>query len=352
MSGLLVTFQPGMEPLVEREVHAADSRAVLHRSLEAGVWQVLPARDDPQAERLLAALAGKPPISLRHLHPVQLETDVSEPTRNGLGVVVEELAPLAERVGDGRTWSVQTRFIGSAWAGMKAYDVNDALVAAVESGLSQRSARHDRKAPELVISVSLTPTSAFAGTSETRANLSSWPGGMARYTGGDDALSRAKKKLMEAVDVFDLDLDPKRVGAGRLAIDLGAAPGGWTQFLLEKGFSVVAVDPADLDPRLVSDRLTHFRGTAERFFGRSGEAADLLTSDMRMDARDAARMLVSAAGMLKPGGSIITTLKLPERGLVPVLDAALEILSQRYVVRARHLFHNRSEVTAHLMPRR
>jgi 23S rRNA (cytidine2498-2'-O)-methyltransferase len=349
MSGLLVTFQPGMEPLVEREVHAADSRAVLHRSLEAGLWQVLPARDDPQAERLLAALAGKPPISLRHLHPVQLDAAITEPTRAGLGRLVEAVVPLAARIGDGRTWSVQTRFIGPAWAGMKAYDINDAVVAAVENGLTQRSASHDRKAPQQVISVSLTQSNVFAGTSETRANLSSWPGGMARYSGGDDPLSRAKKKLMEAVDVFGLDLAD---GAGRFAIDLGAAPGGWTQFLLEKGFSVVAVDPADLDARLVSDRLMHFRGTAERFFGRSGEAADLLTSDMRMDARDAARMLVSAAGMLKPGGCIITTLKLPERGLVPVLDAALEILSQRYVVRARHLFHNRSEVTAHLVPRR
>jgi len=349
MSGLLVTFQPGMEPLVEREVHAADSRAVLHRSLDAGVWQVLPARDDPQAERLMAALVGRPPISLRHMHPVQIEAAVTEPTRDGLGMLVEALAPLAERVGDGRTWSVQARFIGPAWAGLKAYDVNDAVVAAVDSVLSQRSARHDRKAPDLVISVSLTSTAAFAGASETRSNLSTWPGGMARYSGGDDALSRAKKKLMEAVDVFELDLES---GAGRHAIDLGAAPGGWTQYLLEKGFSVVAVDPAELDARLASDRLMHFRGTAERFFGRSGESADLLASDMRMDARDAARMLVSAARMLKAGGSVITTLKLPERGFVPVLDAALEILSQRYVVRARHLFHNRSEVTAHLVPKR
>jgi len=346
MSGLVVTFQPGMEPLAEREVHGADKRAVLHQSLEAGVWRVLPARDDPDAKRLTEALLASSPISLRHIHPVHIDIAAASASKDGLEPTVEAVSPLAERLAPGLSWSVQTRFVGPAWEGLKAYDVNDALAARIADPAAARGCAYDRKSPEQVISLSLTPTRVLAGASATRANLSSWPGGMARYAGGDDALSRAKKKLMEALDVFDIALPD----SGR-AVDLGAAPGGWTQFLLEKGLAVVAVDPAELDPRLAGERLTHFRGTAERFFSGGGERVDLLTSDMRMDARDAARLLVGAAGMLKQGGQMISTLKLPERGFIPVLDAALEILAQRFTVRARHLFHNRSEVTTHLVPR-
>jgi hypothetical protein len=72
---------------------------------------------------------------------------------------------------------------------------------------------------------------------------------------------------------------------------------------------------------------------------------------MRLDARDTARLLVAFAELLAPSGSIISTLKLPERGFVQVLDAAFDILRDHYRIRARQLFHNRSEVTAVLVPR-
>lgn len=346
MSGLIVTFQPGMEPLAEREIHAAEPRAVLQRSLAPGVWLVRPARDDAEARRLRAALVERAPISLRHVHPVQVEVRVRGAGREAVASVPDVVAPLIPLIGP-RRWSAQARFVGPAWGGVKAYDLNDAIAERFREDPLLAGASYDRKAPDVILSLSVLGDELYAGVGEARANLSSWPGGMARYSGGDDPLSRAKKKLMEAIEVFGLSL-PER---GR-AIDLGAAPGGWTQLLLERGLEVVAVDPAELDARLMSERLTHFRGAAERYLASASRTADLVTSDMRMDARDAARLMVAAAdSVLKPGGTIVTTLKLPERGLIGVLDAALEILTPRFEVRARHLFHNRSEVTAHLVPR-
>ena len=54
--------------------------------------------------------------------------------------------------------------------------------------------------------------------------------------------SRAYFKLEEALDLAGVeDLGGKR------ALDLGAAPGGWTECLLDRGASVVAVDPGALD---------------------------------------------------------------------------------------------------------
>ena len=54
--------------------------------------------------------------------------------------------------------------------------------------------------------------------------------------------SRAYFKLEEALDLAGVgDLH------GSHALDLGAAPGGWTEVLLDRGASVVAVDPGALD---------------------------------------------------------------------------------------------------------
>lgn len=340
---ILVSFQPGMEPLVEREIHGADSRAKLAESLEPGLWRVTPAADDGAAERLRAALLKREPIAIRHVHPVEVDARLANdagPDR--VEAVVERVAPLLSRV-LGR-WSVQTRVLNGALGEAKAYDVNDALAARAEA--IGGGAVYDRKSPELVVSVCVAPGRVLAGVSRVVENLSSWPGGAARYAGGADALSRAKKKLMEALDVFGLELPESGV-----AVDLGAAPGGWTQLLLERGWRVIAVDPAALDERLESERLTQVRSTAERYLAGARDKVDLVVSDMRMDARDAARLMVAYDRVLKPGARLITTLKLPERGFLPILDTALGILSERYAVRARHLFHNRSEVTAVLTPR-
>ncbi len=71
---------------------------------------------------------------------------------------------------------------------------------------------------------------------------------------------------------------------------------------------------------------------------------------MRMDAREAARLLVEAGTCLSPDGFIISVLKLPHT--TPEIDPqrnlmeALRLLSRHYgIVQARQLFHNRQEVT-------
>ena len=75
--------------------------------------------------------------------------------------------------------------------------------------------------------------------------------------GGDHCVGRAAGKLDAALDAFGVDV------SGRLALDLGASTGGFTQVLLERGAeSVIAVDVghdqlaasvAD-DPRVIVDR--------------------------------------------------------------------------------------------------
>ena len=138
-----------------------------------------------------------------------------------------------------------------------------------------------------------------------------------------------------------------------MALDLGASPGGWSRILRRKGQYVTAVDPALLDPRLAEDQaIRHLRMTAEHYLADEPDTFDLIVNDMRMDARDSARLMVGYARQIYPGGAAIMTLKLPEEGRATVVEHAWEILEEAYtIVGARQLFHNRSEITLYLAPK-
>ncbi len=189
----------------------------------------------------------------------------------------------------------------------------------------------------------------YLGISPVQDNLSDWPGGARHFAQTPEQISRAEFKLLEALEVFGVSL-PAR---GR-ALDLGAAPGGWTRLLLEAGMHVVAVDPAKLDPRLSGQtHLEHYRGYAEAYLEdavKRHRRFDMITNDMRVDARQAARSIVEAGACLSNDGFIISVLKLPhatpEINPLKNLREALGLLNRHYgIVQARQLFHNRQEVT-------
>ncbi|MEZ4658183.1 MAG: SAM-dependent methyltransferase [Caldilineaceae bacterium] len=189
---------------------------------------------------------------------------------------------------------------------------------------------------------------ALIGLSLASHNLSDWAGGRRRFAREAEQVSRAEFKLLEALEIFYIELPPRGV-----ALDLGAAPGGWTRVLRGLDQYVTAVDPAELDPRVKADRsVRHKRITAEAYLAAEPDTFDIIVNDIRMDARDSARLMGAYAKQLYADGLALVTLKLPEQNRRAILDEALQILKQHYEVRgARQLFHNRSEVTVYLMPR-
>jgi 23S rRNA (cytidine2498-2'-O)-methyltransferase len=227
---------------------------------------------------------------------------------------------------------------GSRWPYSR-FDINERLSAVVAGWGAALNVRD----PDQVISVVCTASEAHLGLSLAAHNLSSWAGGEIRFRNEPERISRAEFKLLEALDVFRVDLPT----SGR-ALDLGAAPGGWTRMLLGHGLEVTAVDPAELDPRLAGrPGLRHVRSRFEDA-NLSGPFVVVL-NDMRLDARDSARLMARAAGLLARGGFAIMTLKLPEDRTVLTAEAALRILEGDWTVAgARQLFHNRSEITAFL----
>ncbi|CAE8586906.1 unnamed protein product [Polarella glacialis] len=148
---------------------------------------------------------------------------------------------------------------------------------------------------------------------------------MANKRPAGNALSRAYFKLSEAL---------QRAGAyvkvGDLALDAGAAPGGWTQYLSEQGCACVyAVDPAELEliPQRTEDGQPS--GSVEHLCATLAEASvqlaerqregrlpplDVLTSDMYLGMGRSCSVVRAleedgALSLLRPGALVVVTLK-------------------------------------------
>ena len=82
-----------------------------------------------------------------------------------------------------------------------------------------------------------------------------WPGGKPVIDPPSEPISRAYFKTGEAIRWSQLPLRRRDV-----CVEIGAAPGGSAQYLLEQGCQVIAIDPADLDSRLNdNDQLVHWK---------------------------------------------------------------------------------------------
>jgi 23S rRNA (cytidine2498-2'-O)-methyltransferase len=337
---LVLTASPEFISSATREAKKADPEITLAQELSEDIVLLSGARAFP---RFSANLREQEPVFTRHICPVQQIISIEE--RASLGKHVANLPEAAELLAQGTFFSMQGRVL-EAPEGITPYALRELVVPAL---VEKYGAVEQVKTPEVVVSVLANQGQLYIGLSRAEDNLSNWTGGMRRFARTSQQISRAEFKLLEAQEVFNKHLPHK----GR-ALDLGAAPGGWTRLLLEAGLEVVAVDPADLDPRLSNQpRLRHYRGYASDYLRqarRKKETFGVILSDMRVDTLEAANLLGEFAELLAPGGFALTTLKLPHATpkINPVgkMEQALHLLRQNYrTVRARQLFHNRQEVT-------
>jgi 23S rRNA (cytidine2498-2'-O)-methyltransferase len=318
----------------------------------------------------------EPPIFARHIHPVDVTVPLRGAADDVFAIVDAAEAEIASMLDPDLPFSVQTRVLADL--PYKPFDINRALSQRLQElsgapldvrkpmqivsvvcgqldegrktplGTAEDEASHDLVAQSAIRNPQLAPRNsqlAFLGLSLADYNLSDWAGGERRFARETDQVSRAEFKLLEALEVFHIDLPQRGV-----ALDLGAAPGGWTRVLRQREQYVTAVDPAELDPRLAADKaIRHKRVTAEAYLADEPDEFDIIVNDMRMDARDSARLMVDYARQLYPHGIAIMTFKLPESGRRIVLDHAFKILRGAYILAgARQLFHNRSEITVYL----
>jgi 23S rRNA (cytidine2498-2'-O)-methyltransferase len=237
-----------------------------------------------------------------------------------------------------RTISVQTWVSGEASTAFGSAEIFHVL----SEALSSHGFKVHRSGQEYVLSCCVTPKGVLIGANKTRNSICDWPGGRVRYSRGPSQVSRAEFKLEEALAAFQVTLPVDGV-----ALDLGAAPGGWTRIMRTHGLRVVSVDPGDLDPTISDDPgVRHVRTTAADFLKSSRASFDVVLNDMRMFPDMSCKLMVRAMRSLTPAGFGIITLKISSRDATKLVSESLRVLSRDYViVGARQLHHNRSEVT-------
>ncbi|MFQ9847380.1 MAG: hypothetical protein ACLRXC_11065 [[Clostridium] leptum] len=115
--------------------------------------------------------------------------------------------------------------------------------------------------------------------------------------------------------------------------------------LLERGYSVTAVDPAALDDRLLSHPRLTLSGCLPKLH-RQPRKRGSAGQRMRMDPSESARIRCDVYPLLKKNGQAIMTLKLAKKQWFKQTQKALQSLKRVYSVKGvRQLFNNRSEVT-------
>jgi 23S rRNA (cytidine2498-2'-O)-methyltransferase len=173
----------------------------------------------------------------------------------------------------------------------------------------------------------------------------------------DDAPSRAYAKIEEAIQAFELPLC-----AGQLALELGAAPGGAAHALARRGLSVIAVDPAAMDPGVLAfegpegARVTHLQVA----MGALNKAmlpapVDWLLMDVHLAPQVALHGVARVVRMLAPRlRGLVFTLKLNDWSFAERIDGFVRQVAAMGVhePRARQLPSHRQEIAiAGLMSR-
>lgn len=201
-----------------------------------------------------------------------------------------------------------------------------------------------------------TGTAAWIGAAPMRIS-SPQPGGIPRLRRQGGAPSRSALKLDEALRTLIGD-DERYLAlrSGMTAVDLGAAPGGWTWVLRQWGLGVFAIDNGALAPVLARDPdVNHLR--ADAFTWEPPRRVDWLVCDL---VDKPARVVELMARWLRRGWAdrALFNLKLPmRRRWQAVQDAeqrffrVLGAEGERFELQLRHLYHDREEITAYAHPR-
>lgn len=226
----------------------------------------------------------------------------------------------------------------------EARDVEGALEAALSASLPGATripnrALTNESVPLVQVCLWSSRRAAIGVTASTDAP-SLAPGGRARSHVGGDRPSRAARKIAEALAWLGMAPEP-----GEVCVDLGAAPGGWTWFLLERRAKVIAVDPARLRPDLLARRgLTYVSRSAFDF--EPDEPVDWVFCDMAWRPLEVAEMLGRWARR-RSATLLVANFKLPMKqkaDMVARVHAVLEKSGWR-AVRSRQLYHDRDEIT-------
>ncbi|PWK13893.1 SAM-dependent methyltransferase [Tumebacillus permanentifrigoris] len=292
-------------------------------------------------EEMQRSLQEDEPIFLRHVQPVTQELSITR-TRADLDMLINFVQDLTGVFTPGERVAVQVRKAPGVKCEYTPYGVKEAI----DPILAQtHEVEPVIQKPDRIISIYLTAELLYWGISKPEENLSDWSGGAVRYKQEEGQISRAVFKLLEAEERFGLDL-----ASFERALDIGAAPGGWSSLLLKRGLQVTAVDPGEMHADLLSNpNLKHLKNNAGdvRF---EEDAFDLLVCDMSWSPKQMSKLVFDLLDALQVGGTAIITVKLMHgKAFQAIKETVAAFGGQLELLKAKQLFHNRDELTLYLL---
>jgi 23S rRNA (cytidine2498-2'-O)-methyltransferase len=193
----------------------------------------------------------------------------------------------------------------------------------------------------------------FLGQAEP-GNSAQWPMGIPRLKFPREAPSRSTLKLEEAWHTFiPREQWDERLSGDMTAVDLGAAPGGWTYQLVKRGMLVTAIDNGPMAESLMDTGLVNHL-MVDGFTWKPKQPVDWMVCDIVEKPARTAAMLTEWVG----GGhcrEAVVNLKLPMKQRYAEVVRLLERIKEDFVARkikvsvaCKQLYHDREEVTCYL----
>ncbi len=178
--------------------------------------------------------------------------------------------------------------------------------------------------------------------------------GIPRLRFPSQAPSRSTLKLDEAfLHFIPKEQRETRLTSGMKAVDLGAAPGGWTYQLVRRGMMVSAVDNGPMAESLMeTGQVKHYMMDGFKFTPMKQNVYWLVCDMIERPTRVAKLM----ADWLLHGycKEAIFNLKLPMKGRYQQVQADLQLIKDifaehkvKYEMYAKHLYYDREEITVH-----
>ena len=309
------------------------------------------------AERWTRALAHSPPIFVRALFFGHGPHSLFERGRSGLRPDrVTPLAALLKALPDALPWLGESQALSRLR--LETADTNEGkelsgVCRSIERPLAERiGATLDETTPRAnaLHVLFVDGANVYIGASQKPWG-SRWAMGIPRLRMPAGAPSRSTLKLAEAFITFLDDRELELVHPGMRAIDLGAAPGGWTWQLAHRGLRVTAVDNGPLKGEVAHDPLvTHLRVDGLTYLPH--RPVDWLVCDI---AEQPSRIAGLVARWIGEGyaARAIFNLKLPMKKRYDevkrceaIICQALEAARTRHALVLRQLYHDREEITA------
>ena len=285
---LLVTCQSGFEVEAKRELEEMLGEGTVRMTYFRGLLSV-----NTKHEDALLRLREKDTSYISRAIPIQKTVNAD----------MESIKKFFENTKIEGTFAARCKRRGSHDFSSKDVEIE------VGNVITGEGSRVDLDNPETILWIDIIQEKAHLSILQKDDIIKKTPVVQRRWKKGERPVSRAELKMREIVAA-----NPEIFTSDKVALDIGAAPGGWTRAMASKLKKVIAVDRAKLDPEVMElPNIVHLHERAENIDLEEG--VQIIANDANLLHMQSAQISLELSDKyLSDGGVLIHTVKF---GIIP-----------------------------------